>query len=259
MGCPDLKQFDMSALSLDRSVTPNVVLLGRRGAGKTTAIQQTLHMNRDFVSDTIVMSPKEELDLSYTRSLAAISTDKQQPYGVVGIYKGLDDNVLTNVANRTKAPDHTRSCLVVDDCVYHQNAWRSSPLKNLWFNGRNMHVMMMIAMQYPIGMCPVMRVNIDYVFLFRDNNVRVRKIAYENYGGMFPTFESFCEALDKYANNPGEALVLHVHSRSDKIPDFAFWYRAGEAFTSAAGAGADIHTHTDDQGATQGNKRARTE
>ena len=38
---------------------------------------------------------------------------------------------------------------------------------------------------------PNPRTNIDYVFILREPYITNRKRIYENYAGMFPTFESF--------------------------------------------------------------------
>ena len=51
-------------------------------------------------------------------------------------------------------------------------------------------------MQYPLGIPPALRTNVDYVFILRENIMSNRKRIYENYASMFATFEAFCSVLD---------------------------------------------------------------
>ena len=80
-------------------------------------------------------------------------------------------------------------------------------------------------MQYPLGIPPNLRTNIDYVFILREPYIANRKRIYENYAGMFPTFESFCQVMDQCTENY-ECLVIHNNAKSNALKDQIFWYRA---------------------------------
>ena len=41
----------------------------------------------------------------------------------------------------------------------------------------------------------------NYVFILREPYITNRKRIYENYAGMFPTFESFCQVMDQCTEN----------------------------------------------------------
>jgi len=92
-------------------------------------------------------------------------------------------------------------------------------------NGRHWKVMLIITMQFPLGIPPNLRTNIDYVFILRENYISNRKRIYENYAGMFPTFESFCQVMDQCTENY-ECLVINNNSKSNKLHDQVFWYKA---------------------------------
>jgi len=100
-------------------------------------------------------------------------------------------------------------------------------MRFLFLNGRHWKVMLIITMQYPLGIPPILRTNIDYVFIFRDNIMRNRRIIWENYASMFPTLESFCMIMDQTTENY-ECLVINNNSKSNKICDQIFWYKAEE-------------------------------
>jgi hypothetical protein len=80
-------------------------------------------------------------------------------------------------------------------------------------------------MQYALGVPPSLRTNIDYTFILRENITANRKRIYDNYAGMFPSFESFCTVLDQCTNN-FECLVIDNTVTSNKIEDCVYWFRA---------------------------------
>ncbi len=80
-------------------------------------------------------------------------------------------------------------------------------------------------MQFPLGISPQLRGNIDYVFILRENIVSNRKRIYEHYAGMFPTFEMFCKVMDQCTEN-FECLVIDNNTQSNRIEDQIFWYKA---------------------------------
>jgi hypothetical protein len=80
-------------------------------------------------------------------------------------------------------------------------------------------------MQFALGVPPALRTNIDYVFILRDPYLSNRKRIYENYAGMFPTFEAFCQIMDQCTENY-ECLVINNNTKSNKLQDQIFWYKA---------------------------------
>ena len=90
---------------------------------------------------------------------------------------------------------------------------------------RHWKVLLVITMQYPLGIPPALRTNVDYVFILRENIMSNRKRIYENYASMFATFEAFCSVLDSCTENY-ECLVIDNNSKSNQLKDQIFWYRA---------------------------------
>ena len=98
-------------------------------------------------------------------------------------------------------------------------------MRLLFMNGRHWKIMLAITMQYPLGIPPTLRTNIDYVFILRENYIANRKRIYDNYAGMFPTFESFCQVMDQCTENY-ECLVINNNVKSNQLHDQVFWYKA---------------------------------
>ena len=80
-------------------------------------------------------------------------------------------------------------------------------------------------MQYPLGVPPNLRTNIDYVFILREQYRSNRERIWQNYAGMFPTFEAFNQVMDQCTEN-FECLVIDNNSKSNKLTDQIFWYKA---------------------------------
>ena len=80
-------------------------------------------------------------------------------------------------------------------------------------------------MQYPQGIPPELRSNIDYVFIFNEPSEANRKKIYDAYGGMLPDFNYFCNILDACTQNH-ECVVIKTSGNSNDLRDQIFWYKA---------------------------------
>ena len=72
---------------------------------------------------------------------------------------------------------------------------------------------------------PVIRTNIDGVFILRETNLRNRRSLYDNYAGIIPTFDMFCEIMDQITNDY-TALYIHNATTSNNLEDIVFYYKA---------------------------------
>ena len=88
-------------------------------------------------------------------------------------------------------------------------------------------ISILLTTQRPDSLQRTSRNNVDYVFIFRDNIESNRKKIYENYGGIFETYEQFSAIMDQCTENY-ECLVIDNASSSNKIEDQIFWYKADE-------------------------------
>jgi len=116
--------------------------------------------------------------------------------------------------------------IVLDDMLHDAQNWkRDKTIKNIFFNGRHYNFLFILTMQYPLGITPELRSNIDYVFVFNEPSIKNRKKIYDDYGSILPSFEHFCNILDACTQNH-ECLVIKTASTSTDIKDQIFWYKA---------------------------------
>jgi hypothetical protein len=139
--------------------------------------------------------------------------------------KGVIDGVIDRQRRLSKIDKAKNVFLVLDDCLYDKKLLREKCMRALFMNGRHWKVYMLLTAQYMMDVPPDIRSQIDYVFVLRENILQNRKRLYDTFFGVFPSFDIFCQVMDKCTENY-ECIVLDNTSRSNKIEDMVFWYKA---------------------------------
>jgi hypothetical protein len=116
--------------------------------------------------------------------------------------------------------------IVLDDMLHDAQNWKKEKtIKSIFFNGRHYNFLFILTMQYPLGITPELRSNIDYVFVFNEPSIKNRRKIYDDYASCIPSFEHFCNILDACTQNH-ECLVLKTSATSNDLRDQVFWYKA---------------------------------
>ena len=226
----DLKKFDVKTISFrpNESKGPVVVLIGRRDTGKSFLVQDILYYHQDIPIGTVIAGT-EEGNGFYGKMIPKLFIHNEYNTIIIENILKRQKNVLKQIKVETeqfkKSSVDPRTFVILDDCLY-DNSWaRDKMMRLLFMNGRHWKVMLLITMQYPLGIPPTLRTNIDYVFILREPYIANRKRIYDNYAGMFPTFESFSQVMDQCTENY-ECLVINNNAKSNKLQDQVFWYKA---------------------------------
>ena len=226
----ELKKFDMKSIQFkpNENKGPVVVLIGKRDTGKSFLVRDLLYYQQDIPIGTVI-SGTEEGNGFYSKMVPKLFIHNEYNSAIIENVLKRQRTVLKQVkeemATYKRSTIDPRAFVILDDCLY-DNTWSRDKLMRLLFmNGRHWKVMLVITMQYPLGIPPTLRTNIDYVFILRENYIANRNRIYENYAGMFPTFESFCQVMDQCTENY-ECLVINNNSKSNKLHDQVFWYKA---------------------------------
>ena len=225
-----LKKFNIKQITFrpNENKGPVIVLIGRRDTGKSFLVRDLLYYQQDIPIGTVI-SGTEAGNGFYGEHVPKLFIHDEYNSGIIENILKRQKMVLKQIRNENTSYGRSsidpRAFVIMDDCLY-DNSWsRDKVMRLLFMNGRHWKIMLIITMQYPLGVPPNLRTNIDYTFILREPYIANRKRIYENYAGMFPTFESFSQVMDQCTENY-ECLVVSNNSKSNKLEDQVFWYKA---------------------------------
>jgi hypothetical protein len=212
----------------DENKAPVIVLIGKRDTGKSVLIRDILYHHQDIPLATVISGtepgngfyssivPRMFIHDEYTSEIISNILLRQ---------KKMLKEMKKEVDTYKRSSIDPRCILIMDDCLYDGSWAKDKLMRFLFMNGRHWKTMLIISMQYPLGIPPVLRTNIDFVFILRENIGRNRRIIWENYASMFPTIEAFSTIMDQTTENY-ECLVINNNAKTNKITDQIFWYKA---------------------------------
>jgi hypothetical protein len=219
-----IKKFDMKRIPQDAVV----IFIGRRRTGKSTLVRDLLFHHQDMPLGTVI-SGTEESNSFYGKMIPPLFIHgKFEPVilsNFVKRQKMIMSRIQDDLKKGVKSRADPRSFMILDDCMYDDSWTHDKNIRYLFMNGRWLKVFFLITMQYPLGIQPALRTNVDYVFILREPYASNRKRIFENYGSAFPSLEFFCQVMDQCTTNY-ECLVIDNTSQSNKLEDCIFWYKA---------------------------------
>jgi hypothetical protein len=231
-----IKKFNIETIrercEIDSRKSPMIVVIGKKDTGKSFLVKDILYNTQACFPVGTVISGTEVANEFFQHMVPSkLIHDKYKPDIVmntikrqlaVKTHRNQDKN--RNGGNSNVDP---RAFLILDDCLYDSTWIREESTRYVFMNGRHIDLMTIITMQYPLGITPNLRTNVDFIFILRETMINNRKRIYDNYAGMFPTFEMFCQFMDQCTENY-ECLVICNGVSSNKLEDQVFWYKASE-------------------------------
>ncbi len=215
---------------IDSRKSPMIVVIGKKDTGKSFLVRDILHEAQNAFPVGTVISGTEVANEFFQHMIPSkFIHDKYTPEIVQNVIKRQMN--VKQTRNRSKsgagAGLDPRAFLILDDCLYDSSWIKEESTRYVFMNGRHIDLMTIITMQYPLGITPNLRTNVDFVFILRENILGNRRRIYENYAGMFPTFDMFCTFMDQCTEN-FECLVICNNVNSNKLEDQVFWYKASD-------------------------------
>lgn len=220
----NLRKFDMKSIPQDAVC----IFIGRRRTGKSTLVRDLLYHHQNIPAGCVI-SGTEESNSFYGKMIPPIFIHGEYNPMILANYVKRQKLIMARIVKEEQSGGKSRidprSFFILDDCMYDDSWTHDKNIRYLFMNGRWLKVFFIITMQYPLGIPPALRTNVDYVFILRESYLTNRKRIFENYGGAFPTFEFFCQVMDQCTNNY-ECLVINNAVQSNKLEDCIFWYKA---------------------------------
>ena len=222
----ELKKFDVRNIK-DDSV---ILFIGKRNTGKSFLVKDIMYHFRNMPVG-VVISPTERANRFFENFVPNMLIYDAYDPGIIQKFVDRQSKITDQYTSENKKYGRSdldpRAFLILDDCLYDKT-WPGDPnIRFLFMNGRHVKTLFLITMQYPLGVPPHLRANVDYVFILRENQIKQRERIYQQYAGMFHSFDAFNSVLDQTTENY-ECLVIDNKVQSNKLEDQVYWYKASD-------------------------------
>lgn len=194
----------------DFSVTHNT--------GKSTLIASLLYAKKHIIPVGMVMSGTEDSN-SFFRKI----------FPSTFVYNEYDEEQIKSFIKRQKiAKQHLENpwaVIILDDTTDDPRVFNTPLQQGMYKRGRHWKMWYIVSLQYGMDVKPVIRTNIDGVFILREPSLRTRKILWENYASVIPDFTLFCDIMDGVTDDY-TALYVHNSIQTNDWRECVFWYKA---------------------------------
>jgi hypothetical protein len=211
-----IKKFNPKSIKQHRII----LIIGRRGSGKSTLCADILYHIRDNIDFGVFMTPTEESAESFRKCVPdSWVYDSYNPQKLEEMLR------IQRMLSRT---NKQRNLLcVLDDCMYDPKTMKGVAMRDLHMNGRHLKCQFVNCVQYLIDVPPAIRSQCDYIVVLKEpihsNQVKLWKYFF----GIFSNFKDFSAVLSRCTDN-FSALVLDNTSPTSELDDCLFWYRANQ-------------------------------
>ena len=223
----DISYFDPTTMS----PTATVMLIGRRGSGKSTTAEDIMFFQK-HIGEGICISPTDSMSGFWRSHIPPLF-----------IHHDYDQSVTEEFIKHqhSKWIEYKKECkklgipaeegkvdpafILFDDVTYDKSFFKSKLTRQLMMNGRHYSTFVLITSQYAMDVPSDIRGQLDYIFLLKEPNRSNRERLYEYFAGMFPSFSAFEEALQCCTQNR-EVMVIDNTKQSYNVNECVFFYKA---------------------------------
>ncbi len=210
----NIRPFDPSTMKPDATV----LLIGKRGTGKSTLINDIMYHMRTNFNFGIAMSPTEESSESLGKIMPRTCVFDDFSEDAIG-------RMLRYQKKMVKHNNYRNMFIIMDDCAYDNRTLKNKNIREVFMNGRHRKIFIINAVQYMMDIPSFLRGQIDYVFATRDNIIDQREKLWKFFFGMFNEYKDFSTVMDNCTEGHN-CIVLNNTVRSNNPEDCVFWYCA---------------------------------
>lgn len=226
----NVPNFNLNKFTLTDIVPyASICVVASRGSGKSFLVREILYNHRDIT--TVVIAPTDRMSEFYNDFIPSSYIFYEYTSEILSkIFKRQMDIIERNkkrVKEGKKLLDD-RLFLIMDDCLASKSSWmKDQNILELLQNGRHYKIYNVIVAQYALSLSVELRSNFDYIFLLGEDFVSNRRRLYEQFCGMFASFDMFQRVFSKVTSNFG-CMVVNNRRKGGDIHEKVFWYRANK-------------------------------
>jgi hypothetical protein len=219
----NIKEFDLSSIfprniSNEEETGSKIIALGKPSSGKSVLLADICYNKKHQFPVACIVNGNEDSNDFYK---------KHFPESL--IHTELTDELIENIRQRQNiAKKHLSNpwlLFIKDDCIDSASHFKRPSVITFYKRARHWNLLSILGLQYAFEIPPAVRVCIDYTFIFREANLTSRKIIYENFASIIPSFKLFCKIMDEITGDY-TALVIDNRTTSNNPEDCVFWYKA---------------------------------
>lgn len=213
-----IKRFDITCMAPDATIC----CIGKRRLGKSELVRDIMFHYKE-IPRGVVFSGTEHCSPFFRNFIPDMYIFKEyDPVILENIFRKQDEIIKRDLGKNSK----NNMFIIMDDMLADASNWKKDrQIRELLMNGRHYNVFYILTMQFPLGIPPDLRTNIDYVFIFKENILNNRRRIWENFAGVIPKFQTFQKIMDSCTEDY-ECLVINNNSKSNRLEDCIFFYKA---------------------------------
>lgn len=215
-----LKKWNPKSLKTHSGSTS--LIIGKRAVGKTTLAKNLAEQLIQEETKVLVFAPVGSHNQSDYALIFGANSHIHEKYDYELIKDHMNEKGRLRGVAAGEGLTLEESIILIDDLYTAKMRQTGDNFSCILMNGRNLKIHLVMTQQ-TLDLTPMMRTNIDYVFIFKENNENNKRKLYNCYAGMFPNYTLFTKVLDEVTKNYG-CMVIDNTSRSDQLTDQVFWY-----------------------------------
>jgi len=244
-----IKRFSLASILPDSIV----VVIGKRRSGKSFLVREIMYMlAKRKVPYGKIFSHTEYRSPMFQFFFPKLFIDDELSDEKLSAILDSQDKALKACRKRMgtltgKSPENNM-LLVLDDMMSDEDIWKKSKaFKEIFIAGRHSNLMLILTLQYVLGIPPPLRSNVDYAFLFATDSQADMKKLYENYATIIPTYDMFKKIFLACTEDHG-CLVINRSTTSNQLTDKVFYYKANPRGTPPFKFGSKSFWRAHDEG-----------
>jgi hypothetical protein len=180
------------------------IAIGRPGSGKSSVILSLIYAKKHIIPVAQIFSGTEDASHFFAKR-----------FPEAFLFGQLSEDAVGSFVRRQKLamqylPECPWALQLIDDCTDDPKILKKPLFQNIYKNGRHFKMLHILSLQYALDLLPSIRSSIDGTFIMREPTLRNRKILWENYASIIPTFEMFCDIMDQLTT---DFLMPHIRTR----------------------------------------------